>query len=128
MSLERSKNDALSAHPEIELAIVFGSVARGDARPDSDLDIAVQAKRPLDAGQKMRLVADLAVATGRPIDLIDLHVTGEPLLGQILKHGRRVRGDSSRVADVMRRHVFDTEDFVPYVERMLAERRKAWIG
>ena len=76
----------------------------------------------------MDLIADLAVATGRPIDLVDLHIVGEPLLGQILKHGQRIHGDSSRTVDLMRRHVFDTEDFMPYVERMLAERRNAWIG
>jgi predicted nucleotidyltransferase len=119
---------ALATHPEIDLAIVFGSVARGDARPDSDLDIAVQTREPLDATAKMRLIEDLACATGRAIDLIDLRTVGEPLLGQILKHGRRIRGDSADMVDLMRRHVFDTEDFLPYVERMLEERRKAWIG
>ena len=26
------------------------------------------------------------------------------------------------------RHLFDAADFLPYVERLLAERRRAWIG
>lgn len=62
----------LSRHPEIRLAIVFGSIARGTARADSDIDLAVLASRPLLAEDKMRLIADIAAATGRPVDLVDL--------------------------------------------------------
>lgn len=116
----------LTAHPEIELAYVFGSVAAGRARPESDVDVAVQATKPLDAGQRMQLIEELALATGRPVDLIDLHAVGEPLLGQILKHGQRIIGSQSAHVTMMSRHVYAMEDFVPYVTRMLAERRRAW--
>ena len=127
MHIEAIKN-VLSVHPGIDVAILFGSVARGNARLDSDLDIAVRSERPLGADEKMHLVGELALATGRAIDLIDLHVVGEPLLGQILKHGQCIVASSDRMVELMRRHVFDTEDFMPYVQRMLAERRNAWIG
>ena len=63
---------ALAKHPEVELAIVFGSVARGEARRDSDVDVAVQLSTPLGADEKMELIADIAAVTGRPVDLIDL--------------------------------------------------------
>jgi predicted nucleotidyltransferase len=58
---------ALEAHPDIELAFVYGSVARGQARSDSDVDVAVQAPAPLDANEKMRLIEDIAAATGRAV-------------------------------------------------------------
>jgi predicted nucleotidyltransferase len=119
---------ALAKHPEIELAIVFGSVARGEARRDSDVDVAVQLSTPLGADEKMQLIADIAAATGRPVDPIDLRAIGEPLLGQILKHGRQVRGAAVDLAPLMQRHVYAMEDFMPYVERMLEERKQAWIG
>lgn len=119
---------ALAKHPEIELAIVFGSLARGEARNDSDIDVAVQLPTPLDAEQKMQLIADIAAMTGRPVDLIDLRTVGEPLLGQILKYGQRIRGDAVDMALLMQRHVYAMEDFMPYVERMLEERKRAWIG
>jgi predicted nucleotidyltransferase len=119
---------ALAAHPDIELAFVYGSVARGQARRDSDVDVAVQASALLDAGEKMRLIEDIAAATGRAVDLVDLRVVGEPLLGQILKHGLQIRGKPTDRALLMQRHVYAMEDFMPYVERTLAERRKAWIG
>ena len=119
---------ALSAHPAIELAILFGSHANGSARADSDVDVAVLAPRPLDAAQKMSLVADLATATGRPIDLVDMRTAGEPLLGQILTHGVRLQGSTTLQAEWLYRHLVDDADFMPYVQRLLAERRQAWIG
>lgn len=126
MSIEQVRN-ALSTHPDIVLAYVFGSVASGHARADSDVNVAVQASKPLDAAQRIRLIEDLALATGRPVDLIDLRTAGEPLLGQILKHGQRIIGSTTAHAELMARHVYAMEDFVPYVARMLEERRRAQI-
>lgn len=120
--------EILESHPGIRQAVVFGSVASGKAGPDSDLDIAVEAEHPLDAAERMRLIGELAAATGRPVDLIDLKTAGEPLLGQILQHGRRILGSDTDYAALIRRHLFDVEDFLPYVQRMLHERRQAWIG
>ena len=120
--------DVLLSYPIVEQALVFGSVAQGTARPDSDLDIAVGAQRPLTQGEKMALINSLATQTGRPIDLIDLKTVSEPLLGQILKHGRRLLGSDAAYAQLITRHVFDQADFLPYKNRVLAERREAWIG
>jgi predicted nucleotidyltransferase len=114
--------------PEVRQVVVFGSVAAGNARADSDLDVAVDIGRPLDASAKARLVEALAAATGRAVDLVDLRAVGEPLLGQILRYGRRVLGGDADRAELIRRHVFDVEDFQPYVDRLLRERRQAWIG
>ncbi|MBB3104141.1 type VII toxin-antitoxin system MntA family adenylyltransferase antitoxin [Azomonas macrocytogenes] len=124
----REVEAALEPYPDLVLAYVFGSVARGRARPDSDVDVAVLADAPLDATYKARLIEDIASATGRPVDLIDLAGVGEPLLGQILRYGVRIRGDAARHAQWVTRHIFNNEDFVPYIERMLAERRQRWIG
>jgi predicted nucleotidyltransferase len=63
---------ALEAQPDLRLAVVFGSVARGQAGPDSDLDIAVLADGPLDGPRREALIRVLAQATGRPVDLVDL--------------------------------------------------------
>ncbi|TBU99961.1 DNA polymerase III subunit beta [Stutzerimonas kirkiae] len=118
----------LARHPDIRLAYVFGSVATGHARRDSDVDVAILRDTPLDAPQKAELIGDIAMSTGRPVDLIDLATVGEPLLGQILRYGTRIIGDSSLHARMLSRHILDNEDFMPYVKRMLKERRQAWIG
>lgn len=118
----------LAAAPGIELAFVFGSAARGQQRPDSDIDVAVQAHAPLTAAFKLGLIGDLAQATGRAVDLIDLRTAGEPLLGQILGHGQRVIGDGEQHARLLARHLIDAADFLPCVDRLLQARRRAWIG
>ncbi len=117
----------LSHHPEISLAILFGSLAAGKAGPDSDIDLAISTPRPLTAEERIRLIWELAEATGRPVDLIDLRETGEPLLGRILATGKRILGGSGEYAELIKRHLFDQADFAPYQRRILAERRRAWI-
>lgn len=118
----------LARHPQVNFAMLFGSLARGTARPDSDLDLAVGADRPLHADEIIALISDLATATGRPVDLIDLADVGEPLLGQILAHGVRVQGDSTRHGALLSRHLTDVADFVPLQQRILDARRQRWIG
>jgi predicted nucleotidyltransferase len=118
----------LANHPAIELAILFGSLARGAARPDSDLDLAVKAAAPLTAEEKRVLMGELADHLARPVDLVDLANVGEPLLGQILRHGRRLLGDDVGYARLLSQHVFAVADFLPYRDRLLAQRRRAWIG
>lgn len=118
----------LEKHPQIVLAVLFGSLARNAADIDSDLDLAVSADRPLDPDEKMQLIMDLAEAIGRPVDLVDFSTVGEPLLGQIIAGGRRLQGNDSRYAFLLSKHLFDQADFVPYRSRILRERRQAWIG
>jgi predicted nucleotidyltransferase len=42
----------LKKHPQILLAVLFGSLARNAAGVDSDIDLAVSADRPLSAHEK----------------------------------------------------------------------------
>lgn len=128
LSLKQTILAAISTQPGIGLAILFGSLAAGQGRMESDLDLAVDAGRRLTASEKMALISELAGRTGRTIDLVDIHTVGEPLLGQILKHGTRILGSDTHYANLIRRHLFDQADYLPYRDRILAERRQAWIG
>jgi predicted nucleotidyltransferase len=120
--------DVLARFPGVVLAVLFGSVALGRQRPGSDLDIAVAARRALTVAEKIALVEALAERTGRPVDLIDLKVVAEPLLGQIVRHGRRLMGSDGAYGQLISRHLFEQADFMPYRSRVLAERRAAWTG
>jgi uncharacterized protein len=126
--VDNQLREVLSGFPELKLALVFGSIAQGRQRIDSDLDIAVAAEQALTAIDKMAIIAALAEQTGRPVDLIDLKGVGEPLLGQILRHGRRLLGNDGEYGKLISRHLFEQADFMPYRNRVLAERRAAWIG
>ncbi len=123
-----SLESLFSHHPEIEMAILFGSMATGQVKYDSDVDLAVAAGHPLDLEEKMVLMEELAEITGRPVDLIDLKTVGEPLLGQILTRGKRLLGSDESYAELIMRHLVEEADFMPYYRRILAERRQAWIG
>src|SRR5205814_7761694 len=105
------------------MAILFGSVAAGKERTESDIDVAIDVGRVLTPEEKMTLISNLAEATGRSTDLVDLQSAGEPLLGQILSHGQRILGSDTRYANLIRKHLFDKADFLPYRERILRERR-----
>ena len=68
--------DVLLADARFSAAIVFGSVARGTQRADSDLDLAVvyaddQARGSVER-ELLTVLGRLALATGRDVHLIDL--------------------------------------------------------
>ena len=117
-----------AAQPDVELAYVFGSLAKGSARSDSDLDVAIQARQPLSAEQRLDMLEALAALTGRPVDLVDVTHAGEPLLGEILTHGKRVKGTDNHHVRLVQRHIYDTEDFLPTVRRLMEARRQQWIN
>ncbi|NTU68320.1 MAG: nucleotidyltransferase domain-containing protein [Chlorobiaceae bacterium] len=127
-TIEQQLSTVLEKHGGIRFAILFGSLAKGTAGFESDVDLAVDAGRPLDVEAKIGLIGELALATGRPVDLIDLTTVGEPLLGQILAGGKRILGSAGRQADLRLRHLYNLQDFVPYQQRLLEQRRIAWIG
>jgi predicted nucleotidyltransferase len=118
---------ALSGFPEIRLALLFGSRASGRSRPESDVDLAVLAHSPLAATRRASIIEAVALATGCPVDLVDLYHAPEPVLGEALK-GRRLLGVSDVHAQLVTRHVLNAADFLPLRERILSERRAAWIG
>ena len=121
-ALKSALIDACRAAGEPRLVLLFGSVARGTARPDSDLDIAIDLGRPLTADDKLTLIDALAVASGRPVDLVDLRRAGVPLVGEILDHGKRLVGDVAAHGALMARHVTDVEDFMPAYRRLMQVR------
>ena len=112
---------------EIELAILFGSMATGSYTEKSDIDLAVKKQRPISAQQKIKLIEQIALLTGRAVDLVDLSTVGEPLLGQILKYGKRLLGSDTAYAEIGLKHVYAQADFVPYIQRTLEERRQKWL-
>ena len=120
--------DFLAQRGDVELAIVYGSVAAGKAGFDSDLDLAIDLGRKLSVADKIELISGLAELSGRPVDLVDLRTVGVPLLGQILAHGKRLLGSNTRYAQLVSRNLFDTADFLPLRNRILKERRERWIG
>lgn len=123
-----SLRDVLQHDPEVLLAYAFGSLANGRASQGSDADVAVLAARPLDMEHRRALIRSVAEVTGRPVDLVDLHEAGMPLLRIILTEGRELFCRDRREKDrIVAKMLADVEDFLPLRRRMLKERRERWI-
>lgn len=119
----------VGGHPAVQLAVLYGSAARGEAGPESDLDLGVMGPRPLSAAEVVALIEDLGRAVGRPVDLVDLRAAHGALLAEVLRTGVRVvEADAALYPTLLRRHLLDEADFRPYRDRILAERRRAWLG
>lgn len=74
----KHKDDILriAAQYGLENIRVFGSVARGDAGPDSDLDLLVTLGKPL-GFRFFRCRRELEHAIGQPVDLVPEDALGK---------------------------------------------------
>lgn len=68
---------------------LFGSVARGQARPDSDVDLLVEFERPVSLFQFVRIQNRLAAIVGSRVDLVMREAVKPALRDRIL--GEAVR-------------------------------------
>ena len=88
-STARAMRDAaLRVLPGIEALYVFGSRARGDARPDSDLDLAVLGAAPLDPLRRFETQRELSALLGVDVDLIDLRTANSVLRSEVVNGGK----------------------------------------
>jgi predicted nucleotidyltransferase len=107
----------LRRFPEVAAGWLFGSVARGDARPESDVDVALlfkdKATTALSALPTLgRLAAFLeAVAPGRRIDVVLVEAQGPIFQHNVLREGRLVYD-----AEPSRRVDFESDAYVRYFD------------
>lgn len=88
--LVSSVRSVLETHPEVRLALVFGSRARGTAQAEADLDLAVETVRGAEL-DRLALMAELRSATGLDVDVVDVapgQPVGYPLLNALNRDGR----------------------------------------
>jgi predicted nucleotidyltransferase len=102
--LQRAIARCFSKRREIAAAYIFGSVATGRTRPDSDVDIAVLLSQPLPASRalsyRLKLMAEVGAALHRAdVDLVLLNDAPPLLAHRVLSKGRLVfeRSRSARV-------------------------------
>jgi predicted nucleotidyltransferase len=95
----------LASRREVQAAYIFGSVATGRPRPDSDVDIAVLVSRNAirrdELGYRLKLMADLMdVLKRNDVDLIVLNHAPPLLAHRVLSKGKLIfeRSPSARVA------------------------------
>ncbi|MBU0937110.1 MAG: nucleotidyltransferase domain-containing protein [Spirochaetes bacterium] len=66
----------LSAVPDIRFAVLFGSQARGDSHPLSDLDIGIYFDNPPKLLELGGIISQLEAASGMKTDVVELQGVG----------------------------------------------------
>ena len=67
---------------------LFGSTARGDDRPDSDIDLIAEFESPVGYFELIRAEHDLAAFFGRPVDLLTEPAISPYMRDDVLKTAR----------------------------------------
>ena len=123
-----SIREVLSESSPVDVAFVFGSASRDQLKDDSDVDVAVAGATALSSAEKMTLIEALALATGRPVDLIDLRTSPPLVFRQALTTGTCVvRRDRTLYADLLKRLWYDHADLLPLHDQILTYRRAKFI-
>lgn len=84
----RSKLLAAAARHGVGKVAVFGSVARGEARPDSDLDLLIEVTGPTTPWFPGGLVAELEELVGGRVDVVEARSLRPELREAILREAR----------------------------------------
>lgn len=86
MELEERLRQVAASWPEIRLAVLFGSMARGEGRPSSDVDIGLILE-PYSAEVRFRVDAQLGRAAGREVDTVLLDKAPPLLRFEVTRDG-----------------------------------------
>lgn len=128
--LEGPLLEALESWPGVRLAVLFGSAARGDAAPGSDLDVGVL----FDTGRENAAALEVALArtTRRRVDLVRLDVAPPLLRFEIARDGRLLLERTPHAwTDFRARAMTDWWDWAPtarLLNQAAVERLRATVA
>lgn len=112
MSLVEQLRGVLAARADVAVAALFGSAARGETRPGSDVDLAVRLRSPeADLGA---LGVYVSRAVGRPVDVVTMDEAPPLLRFEIARDGVLiVEREAHAWADFRARAMVDWWDWAP---------------
>jgi predicted nucleotidyltransferase len=120
MELVERLRAVLAEVPEVRLAVLFGSAARGQAAPGSDLDVLLALEPDTDALRR-QVSGALVRAVHRDVDVVHA-ADAKPLLRfEIARDGIMLAArDPSAWTDFKARAMLDWWDWAPYARRIHA--------
>jgi predicted nucleotidyltransferase len=114
-------NRVLSTRPQVRLALLFGSRARGSEHPGSDVDVAVLAP----GEDLLALGSQLSQAVGTTVDLVSLEDPGFALLEELVRDSVPIYEAAAGNGARWRSHALSELD----LDRAGFERmRDAWLA
>ena len=118
--MEDRLRQCVASLPEVKLAVLFGSTARGQAGPRSDVDLGVLLE-PDTPDVRSRVESELWRATDRTLDLIFLDKAPPLLRFEIARDGVLLHQEQDHLwTDFKTRAMLDWWDWAPYA-RMFTE-------
>ena len=125
MALFEALRRYLHADPAVSLAVAFGSVAKGDQGPDSDIDLGIR----FDSDDRVeRIEIELGRSTRRRVDVVLLDEAPPLLRFEIAKDGIvLVEREKHAWADFRARAMLDWWDWAP-VARTIEDGLIAGLG
>jgi len=130
-NLIQNLTQVFQTFPELNLAILYGSVAAGTARPDSDIDIAVaiDSRTPIPYETLLRISSEIGARTGREAQVRDLSQAQGVFLQQVLTKGIVVlQRDSTVRAHLIIRMLDFVEDMLPNVRMIRTRNRERFLA
>lgn len=86
--LALARDTLLAALPDVWAIYAFGSFARGEEWPGSDLDLAVLLPPDRGIGNLLDIIGNVSVRVHREVDVVDLRKAGDVLRREVLMEGR----------------------------------------
>jgi predicted nucleotidyltransferase len=86
--LTAARDALLAALPDVWAIYVYGSFARGDEWPNSDVDLAVLLPADRQIEDLLGLMSEVSLRTQRDVDLVDLRKVSDVLRREVFEDGR----------------------------------------
>lgn len=103
---------------------IFGSFATGRQNQSSDIDLAFDFGRELEAEAYFTYLTKISLMTNRQVDLVDLRKTEVPFLSEVLKSIVWIKKNDLAVSQLYRKNIFNRQDFLPLKEKIQINRLK----
>lgn len=128
-TFDTARNAVLATLPDAWAVYVYGSFARGEDWPGSDLDIAVLLPPEQRIPDLLELMGAISKRVHRDVDVVDLRRVGDVLRREVLESGRSLfESDPEKVlaweASAMSRYAHYREE----VRDILDDFRRTGIG
>ena len=131
MTVSERVRPILEATPGIVLAVMFGSHARGTARPESDIDLAVRVGA-MAPGELDLVLARLERATGMTIDVVYLDALPPLVRFEIARDGVLLLQRTPHTwPDFRAKAMLDWWEWAPFAQRFSSAavaRLRAEVG
>jgi uncharacterized protein len=131
MSMEDRLRQCVASLPEVKLAVLFGSTARGQAGPRSDVDLGVLLA-PDTRDVRSKVQDEMWRAAGRTVDVIFLDKAPPLLRFEIARDGVLLHQEEDHLwTDFKTKAMLDWWDWEPIAKRIeeaLIQRLREKVG